>query len=516
MWSYIMSSTGIEDGALGVTWVLLAVLIGSLVYWAWPLIRPRFLSLNIPPFPAPRRFVLGHILLWSRSGKNEVENVQDFREKAGDLFSLDLAGNLMIVVSGYEKIKQVLVKSYNEAPDRPKPSMFRLLNEDNHGLIASGIKVWKEQRTTSLMILRALGMGKNSIGESIQEEVSIYTDKLAALKGEPSDIHILTKTSVSNIICSILVGKRFDHDDPDFITLIDNMDYLFTKAPPMGVIEFLPFLFWVPVDPYGAKRWFQKLININEKFSKAHISKARRSSIGGQTESYITAYLRKIRQENAKGASHELDDTNLVSNIRSLFIAGTETTSTTIYWCVLFCLHHPYVQDKVFEEISAHVGENRLPTMSDRPNLRYLDAVIRETQRYASIAPLLARKACADFEFSGYTIPKGSTMFINLHSVLHDQKTWGDPEKFRPERFLDAHGNLLSPEEFIPFGLGRRVCLGEALAKMELFLFLSAMFQRFRFEPEVSSRELPPLRGNFSIVLKPDRYKARFVPRCKD
>ena len=203
----------------------------------------------------------------------------------------------------------------------------------------------------------------------------------------------------------------------------------------------------------------------------------------------------------------------MVSVIKSLILAGTETTSTTINWCVLFCLHHPQVQEKVFNEIKTHVGTGRTPNTSDIPNLRYLSAVIRETQRLGSVAPILSRLVTSNFEVQGFLIPKDSQLMLNLTSALQDEGTWENPDKFLPERFLDASGNLIKPNALIPFGIGRRLCPGESLAKMELDLFLSAMFQRFRFEPEDPTAELPSLEGVLSLTFSPKPYKVRFMER---
>ncbi|KAK3759059.1 hypothetical protein RRG08_022048 [Elysia crispata] len=104
-----------------------------------------------------------------------------------------------------------------------------------------------------------------------------------------------------------------------------------------------------------------------------------------------------------------------------------------------------------------------------------------------------------------YTVPKGSLVLLNVASALHDAKTWGDPDNFRPERFLDADSNpIKDPKEFIPFVQGKRFCLGDAMAKTELFLCLSAVFQHFRFEAEDSYGKLPPLEGTLQLVFVPE------------
>ncbi|GFR88959.1 cytochrome P450 2U1 [Elysia marginata] len=167
-----------------------------------------------------------------------------------------------------------------------------------------------------------------------------------------------------------------------------------------------------------------------------------------------------------------------------LFTAGTETASSTIIWCILLILHFPDVQTKIHEELDREVGLCRRPTMQDQSSLPYLRAVIKETQRLVSIVPFsLLHQTNEKITIGDYDIPKGTRVIPHLDSVLHDPHIWGpDVDVFRPERFLDNEGKVVHPEQFIPFSLGPRVCFGENMAKTELFLFLSSMFQRFRFE----------------------------------
>ncbi|GFS04642.1 cytochrome P450 2D6 [Elysia marginata] len=503
---------GVLD-AIGLTWVLGVILIGTLVYYAKSLLRPKYFGLNIPPFPVPKRFVTGHLHAWGRNP--DMKKIKEYREKVGDIFSLDLAGRFIVVVNGYENLKEVLVSHWSEAANRPSSSMHKLLNETNSGILNSHGDNWKTQRSTAIVILRNLGMGKNVMAERITEEVDIFTKKLASYNSEPVDFRTLINISISNIICSMIVGKRFDYDDPYFVKLIQNLNSFFAKAPNWTALSFFPFLPYLPFDAFGIKSWIGHALAVRNDFSVHHINEQKKTfNKDEEPENFITSYLQKMEKERAEGLTNYLDEGNLTATLRALFLAGSETTSTTIYWCVLFCLHYPEVQEKVFKEMQIHVGEGRLPNINNRPHLKYLEAVIRETQRFAGLVPIMARHATETFELNGYTIPKDTMLLLNFSSALHDPKPWEDPEKFRPERFLDADGNLTTnPEEFMPFGLGRRICLGEALAKMELFLCLSAMFQRFRFEPEDLSRELPPMDGKVQVVLVPEPYKVKFVPR---
>lgn len=119
-------------------------------------------------------------------------------------------------------------------------------------------------------------------------------------------------------------------------------------------------------------------------------------------------------------------------------------------------IHHPDVQTKVQAEIDNVVGMGRFPSLADRSKLPYTEATIMELQRISSISPTAGMHACAeDVMFHGYRIPKGVTIFPNMDSVLKDKAIWGDPDTFRPERFMDGDGHLLKKEQNIPFFFGK-------------------------------------------------------------
>ncbi|GFR69068.1 cytochrome P450 2U1 [Elysia marginata] len=281
------------------------------------------------------------------------------------------------------------------------------------------------------------------------------------------------------------------------------------------MINVFPWLRHLPGDMFGAKRYIQCHHDLDAMFSDPFImQKTKEYEEGGDAlDNFISAYVHERRRKEQNGETTSMDGGHLRRLLGNLFIAGSETTATTMLWFMLYMLHYPHIQEKIFAELEEKVGYNRRPTMQDKPRLPYLNAVIMETQRRASIAPFsLSRLCTADVTLQGYVIPRGTRVVTNLDSVLLDEVTWGDPFNFRPERFLDQYGGLLHPEEFVPFSMGRRVCLGESLAKMELFLFLAALVQRFRLLPSESGQP-PPQRAQFGVTCPPEPFKLKFIER---
>ncbi|KAK3736445.1 hypothetical protein RRG08_030499, partial [Elysia crispata] len=378
-------------------------------------------------------------------------------------------------------MREVLIKQADKTQDRPVDLSSDIVGEDNHGLMSSRGPNWKEQRSVTLAILREFGLGKNVLANKTEEEVQIFIEKLASFQGQAFDFRTLANSAVCNIICSIIIGERFDYDDKYFSRMMVNLNNFGAKLPHPLIFYAATYLRKLPGDLFGLKDWLACIDDLYENFIMFQVNRIKQDyNPNKEPQNFIHAYLKEMQKKKESSTPTYLDEPNLVSNVKSLFGAGTETTGTTIVWCVLFCLHHPDIQEKVFEEIKTHVGTSRAPDMSDIPKLRYLSAVVRETLRIRGVLPIMSRIVTESFQLQGYLIPQGSQLIFDMKSALHDRNVWGDPDKFHPERFLDADGHLLKPNEFIPFAIGRRVCPGESMALMELHLFLSSMFQRFR------------------------------------
>ncbi|GFO00677.1 cytochrome p450 2u1 [Plakobranchus ocellatus] len=495
----------------------LALLTLFLFYW-WRSAKPRYLNKeNVPPYPARPWPFFGHLLMVRKDPRGTFLR---WRRKCGDIFSLDFCGKHVVVLNGYDLLKEVLVRHADLVTVRPKTLMAVVLNEYNKGIINASGRVWKEQRTAALTILRAFGMGKNIMAAKIREEVDVYLQEISKLGGQPSDIRVLTGVSISNVICSIIMGQKFEHDDPFFRQMIGLVAKIVTQIGGTALLNHVPVLRHLPGDFFRARELQRNTKDVSEIFISPVIERHKANFDPNlEPSDFIDAYLSQIahRDNHAKDKTSSLNSTlnddNLNSVIKNIFAAGSETTGSTIMWCLLFLLHHPLEQEKVYRQIEAVIGTDRVPEMADRPHLTYLTAVIMETQRLASIAPFsFQRVVASDIKVKGYTIPEGSVIIPSLDSVLLDEGLWGDPFNFRPERFLDDNCAIVQPDYFVPFSMGKRVCIGEALAKMELFLYLSSLLQRFKVLP-AQDGILPEIRAKFGMTCAPEDFTLRLVER---
>jgi len=198
---------------------------------------------------------------------------------------------------------------------------------------------------------------------------------------------------------------------------------------------------------------------------------------------------------------------------------------------ILKLLRHPESQSKLQKKLDQVTNRNRAPCLADRPkydnqkikhfiqllfqktnalfsnfSTPYTEALIQETFRMSSIVPFnLIHSTTQDVKFHGYTLPKDTLVITNLHSVHHDVKTWGDPENFRPERFLSPDGKTVKrSESLIPFSTGKRVCVGEVLARDQIYVFLTNIFYKFKAVPDPKDPK-PSMEpeGSFALQAKP-------------
>ncbi|XP_046568799.1 cytochrome P450 2H2-like [Haliotis rubra] len=460
--------------------------------------------------PGPRGVpVLGNLVSMKPDFR---EQFQEWRKQYGDLFTLYLGNRLTIVLNGYDTVKEALVKNSDVFAVRPYAVVFNDLFQ-NKGVISSNGEVWKEQRRLTLSTLRDFGMGKNILQEKINEEVQVCLEVIADQKGHKYDTDPIIQTSVSNIICSMVFGRRFQHDDPLFIEYLKKTDENFKAAGKLGGLNFIPFAKHLPGDLFLYHRTVKNIAFYEDRLIKPSIEEHLKAFDENNIDDFIAAYIREMKVKEKQGVETSIGFDNLVKVVGDLFIAGTDTTSTTIQWILLYLTMHQDIQAKCFREIEDNIGTEKRPEMTDKLKLPFIEATITEVQRIANISPIAGfHGVTEDIVLKGYHLPAGCIIFPNLDSIMMDPEIWENPGQFRPERFLSAEGKFVKPEEFIPFSLGKRACPGESLARMELFLFITGLVQRFHFlppedEPPLSKEPLP------GAVLKPQPFKVMSVPR---
>ncbi|XP_070183745.1 cytochrome P450 2J4-like [Littorina saxatilis] len=285
-------------------------------------------------------------------------------------------------------------------------------------------------------------------------------------------------------------------------------DELFKPQPILATLANLfPWLQVLPPMKKAQDKVFGRIDKVYE-FVKERISDREENFDADVIRDFVDLYHAK-RQDD----THNLCEKNLICMIMDLFGAGSETTSTSLTWHVLYMLHNPDVMTKCQGEIDTVVGRGRPVKLADKANLPYVEATIMEVLRLSNIALLTLPHALNNGgEFRGYKFPPRTLVVANLKSVHVQQDKWDQPDLFNPQRFLLDDGTVNRKLPLVAFGMGPRMCAGELLAKQELFLFFANLLQRFHFRPATSS-QLPSLNGILGITNSPELFQVKLVAR---
>ncbi|KAK6187480.1 hypothetical protein SNE40_005497 [Patella caerulea] len=471
---------------------IIVLLITFCLYSYWGTRRPP----GLPPGPIPIPLV-GNIP--SLLAKDTIAAFARLRDEYGDIFSLVIGNGVLVVVNGYDTIKEVFVQNGDLFSERPQNLGYVKVTRGLGIINTSGVK-WKEQRRFALSTLRDFGMGRVQMFDRITNECQKCLNNFAEQNGRPFDPNHVIGASVCNVICNVVFGKGYAHDDPEFLNYLQVMH---SSAQKVGNTAFMHFF---PLLQFFANRALMKAdAPIRRGFIGRHVQEHQRTFDENNMRDFVDVYLKQMEQREP-GEMPTFHYENLLQIVSEFFFAGTETTTTTLRWAILFLALHPEQQTVVQEEIDRVVGRDRKPTANDRKSLPLTEATILEVQRLGDVVPLSVPHAVAEETvINGYRIPTNAIILPNLSSVLNSKELWGDPEVFRPARFLDKETKLLKVDAHIPFSLGKRMCLGESLARMELFIFLTMMLQSFTFIlPDTEPS--PCLQGVLGITRMPHQY----------
>ncbi|XP_006860677.1 PREDICTED: cytochrome P450 2K4-like [Chrysochloris asiatica] len=463
---------------------------------------------NFPPGPRTLP-VIGNLHILNL--KRPYQTMLELSQKYGSIYSIQMGPRTAVVLSGYDTVKDALVNYGDQFGERSHVPIFEKLFEGK-GITFSHGETWKSMRRFSLTTLRNFGMGKRIIEDKIIEECQHLIQNFKSQRGKPFEIKTVMNASVANIIVSVLLGKRFDYQDPQFLRLLTLIGENVRLIGGPGITLFNMF----PVLGFLLQSHKTVLRNIDELFSFIRMTflDHRHKLNKSDPRSLIDVFL--LRQQEEKDKSTEyFSDENLVALVSNLFAAGTETTASTLRWGILLMMRYPEVQKKVYDEITKVVGSAQ-PQIAHRTQMPYTDAVIHEIQRFANILPAgLPHATTTNITFKNYFIPKGTEVIVLLTSVLRDRTQWEKPDTFNPEHFLNSNGKFIKKDAFIPFSVGRRMCAGESLAKMELFLFFTSLMQNFTFQPPpgVSHLDLD-LTPDIGFTTRPMPHKICALPRA--
>ncbi|KAJ1206848.1 hypothetical protein NDU88_002243 [Pleurodeles waltl] len=435
------------------------------------------------------------------------------RASYGDVMKLKLGFVPVVVLSGFETVKEALLKKGDTFAGRPKMIIFSFFADGKSMSFSENVgESWKVQKKIAKNSLRSLAKSeaKSStfsclLEEHVSDEASELVKRFLELSPKNKSFNPFSSivSAVGNVVCALCFGKRYDHNDAEFIHLLKINSDLLKAASATYPADYIPGLRYLPLP--GAKLarvFYTNLNNFIAKCVKEHYSTFDKDHIRDITDALINL----CESKHPDGKVSRLSDEKIIITVNDVFGAGFETIATTLFWCLLYLIKYPDMQTIIQEEIDEKIG-NRLPKFDDRKELHYSEAFINEVFRHTSFMAFpIPHCTTEDTVLNGYFIPRKTTILLNFYQINHDETMWKNADLFIPERFLDFKGELdkSKVDKVMIFGMGTRKCIGEDVGRNEVFLILTTILQQLRLEKDhEDTLDMTPLCG---FIMKPKPY----------
>lgn len=474
--------------------------------------------------PGPKSLpIIGNVL---ELGGRPYLSLTEMSKRYGDVFQIQIGMRPVVVLSGSETVRQALIKQGDDFSGRPNLKSFSYIN-DGKSLAFSTDQagVWRARRKLAYSALRSF-----STLEGTTPEYSCMLEEHICKEGEYliKQLNSVMKTdgsfdpfrhivvSVANVICGMCFGRRYDHDHQELLSLVNLSDEFGQVVGSGNPADFIPILQFIP-NPT-----MKKFMDINARFMtfvqkivSEHYATYDKDNIRDITDSLIDHCEDRKLDENS---NIQMSDDKIVGIVNDLFGAGFDTISTCLSWSVMYLVAHPEIQEKLYTELQDNVGQDRMPRLSDKNNLPFLEAFILEVLRHSSFLPFtIPHCTTRNTSLNGYFIPKDTCVFINQWQINHDPMLWKDPSVFNPDRFLTNEGtevNKVEGEKVAAFGMGKRRCIGEVIARNEVYLFLAILIQKLHFL-KVPNQELD-MTPEYGLTMKHKRCHLRATLRARE
>ncbi|CAG7821422.1 unnamed protein product [Allacma fusca] len=441
--------------------------------------------------PGPMEFpIIGNLWqAWKADPKYHHKALYKLSKVYGNVMTLKLGMVNEVAINGYDAIKSVL--NNDEFLNRMDADW--LLHKSfgkKIGLVSGSADYWKPTRRFTMFHLREFGFGKRYFQQSFLDteidEISKIFDQAIAQNDGRIQPNKLFGIPTVNVVWASVANSRFDYDDVRITKLVHLMSEWSSNAKLFeGIPSAFPVLLkWFP-QIFSTEN-LQKIDFEMQGFLRSLINEIRdQGTFQMEPKSFIESFLQNMESDSSKKREfqHVLTEENLISILYDLFLGGSQTTSATMSFALLWLAMYPEIQERIRNELTAVIGNDRRATLEDKSRLPYTRAFILELHRTSCIVPLMPRKVFKDTKFEKFVIPANTLVMLNPYSILMDEEFWGDPENFRPSRFLDQNNNIINSDRVMTFGGGRRNCVGETIAEGTIFAFVTHLVQKYQFLP---------------------------------
>lgn len=377
---------------------------------------------------------------------------------------------------------------------------------------------WMPMRKAMHRTIQPRGNNLNRVETVLIDMAQQFVNTVKAYNGKVIDLQKDIYNFVSKVTITVIIGENLDDNDPLLLQLKDLERLLREVNSPISGME-LDFFPWL--RHFGHPIW-KKMHELADNRDKLWDRLWEIGIANYSTDDEPQCVIHAMAQLfDKKSQFYEPSVTQQHARAMLLDVVGASivTTSNSFYALINQLLHNPHVYKKMQAESDAVLGQERAPNIFDRDNMPYTVATINELLRIHSILPTLVPHATLeDTTVAGHKLPAGTTILPLACFIHHDKNFWGDPEVFRPERFLDESGKLLSPDHpnrkhLMPFGMGARECIGEVFANRRLFIFVASIVQAFDLAPGDVMVSCDPKDYEEGWLLAQKPFTARLIPR---
>jgi cytochrome P450 len=424
-------------------------------------------SVHFPPGPKGHPF-LGVMRKYNRDGLAFVERcARDY----GDVVRTRFLYVTAYFIFDPGLIEQVLVtdnRNYIKSASLRSPFFQRMVG---NGLVTSEGDFWRRQRR-----LAQPAFHRNRLESYGRIMVELTEGMLSNWSnGQSLDVHQEMMRLTQEIVVKCLFSTEVSGDTERIMQALDII------VKPFASQATLRWILDNRLPTPGNRRFHKAVRKLDEIIYR--IIEERRAS--GQDRGDLLSMLLQARDEDGG----QMSDKQLRDEVMTIFLAGHETTALALSWAWYLLSRHPEIEAKLGDELEESLGE-RAPSLGDLPRLRYAENVIKESLRLYPPAYAVGREAIRDCEVGGYSVPKGTQLFIFQWVVQRDPRFFPSPEEFDPDRWTEEFTAGLPKYAYFPFGGGPRACIGNSFAMMEATLLLATIAQKFRLRLTPPNREV--------------------------
>ncbi|KAG1727741.1 cytochrome P450 [Suillus lakei] len=471
-------------------------------------------NLSFPPGPKGLP-VLGNLL--DLNGSQPWVSFTQWASTRGDVIYCKLFGRQIIVLQSQEVAKALLEHRSSIYSDRPPLSSTKAIGSEFNSAQLRYSDEWRLHRRIFHQSFRPEA-AKNYLPIHLRKARQLLQGIIEAPERYQRHIELFAS---SVIMSAVYDYEAKPNDDPLLLAAEKAIKVFLEVASPQtsAILETFPFLLKLPSWFPGAS--FKRLAIQSQKNATAMVDipfryARERVMTATSNQCMISESFKRI-ETHGNADEFELA---LKSSSATAFIAGVETTASTLTVFVLAMMLYPEVQKRAQAEIEAVIGTDLLPTFEDRSSLPYVEAVLRETLRWHPVFPLGLPHYTADSDvYNDHHIPKGAIVMANIWAMSQDEVKYPNPNDFKPERFFMANGQLNDDTVDFPFGFGRRVCVGRYFADASLWIAMASLLATFRFMRPLDNggKEVDPtFQWSTGLISHPESLPCRIVPRHPD